>query len=143
MKKYIKDVLLGLIAFISWGIAFFGLNLVFDKYFPKDPEITETSLTDLFSDRSLMLNILLVLFGSALLTFIFAWFAKPASMRDSLTKSMIWSGIFVVWYVLIGLMNNTAGEIFISYWFYTVLIFYFAGPLIFAAVKKLPKKDAG
>lgn len=141
MKKILKDFVLGIGAFVSWGIVLFGVKLLFDKFFPADPELSETKLSILFSNRSLMLHLFVVLFVSALLTFIFTWISKTKSRKDALRKSIIWSVIFIGWYIIIGTGNNTIAEIFLSYYFYTVLACYFVGPLVFMAVKKLPKGE--
>lgn len=140
MRKIIKDFFAGVLIFIIWSVLAFAIYLLFAKLF-NDPAIENVRFSGLLKDHSMWLSLFLTLFAAALIPFLFAWLFKTKTKNDSLKRSIMWSLVLVIWYLLIGLMNGTAVDIFTSYYFYFVLVSYFSGPLIYAIYRKLPKSD--
>ena len=75
---------------------------------------------------------------TGLVAFALARVMKAAARKEALILGGIWTGLQVVFFFLIGLLNQTLPNIFGALGFYVLLLCVFLGPVVYAMVKKLP-----
>jgi hypothetical protein len=126
--KMLLDILFGLVAIIVVTIFEFLVTLPFGE-----PGELKPNGYSSFINRELLLTAL----PAALTTFILAMLLKTKSMSDSLRRSIIWTTMLVLSFVLIGLGNNNLPEIFSTVGIYVLLACTFAGPIIYAKIRHL------
>lgn len=128
MKRRLLDILFGIIIVIVVTALEFAVTLPFGA-----PEVSG------FADYASLISmeLLLTALPAALTTFIFAWLLKTRSRSDAVLRSAIWTAALALYYFLIGIGNGNLREIFGTPGVYALLICAFAGPLVFALIKRL------
>lgn len=124
MKTKLIDVGLGILVIIVVTIFEFLVTLPFGE-----------SLEN--RAGSINLELLLTAIPALLVNFTIAWLARVGDKSSAMRKSIIWTACLVIYYALIGLGNNNFTLIFGSIGVYVLLICSFAGPLLYAQIKKL------
>ncbi|MDS0527766.1 hypothetical protein NNC19_18915 [Clostridium sp. SHJSY1] len=123
MLKIAKDILFGILINISITIIEFIITLPFGE----PGNFTKEGYT-YFISRELLLTSLPVV----LLTYMFTWILKTKSKSEALRRSIIWTIIIFLNYLLIGIGNKNLGEIFGGIGVYVLLISSFVGPIIYS-----------
>ena len=126
--KVLKNVLFGVMIYVAINLLMLVASLLLSTYEGQDN-------TYLVSVNSVVAAVPI-----GILTFLLAMLLKTANRRDALMQSIIWTGLQLVFFFLIGLANQTLPNIFGAIGFYILMIFVFIGPLIFAWTKKLPAR---
>lgn len=122
MKKIIIEVLFGLVIIIVMMILELLVMLPFTGSDGKDMNL-EFWLTAL---------------PAGIVTFLSAHLLRTASKREAVRKGCIWCGMVLLWYLLIGLLNDNLAVILSKSGFYAMLILALIGPFVYAIVHKLP-----
>jgi hypothetical protein len=123
--KTIINLLIGLLTIILVTILEFLVTLPFGE--PNPDTIA----------RFVNIELLLTALPAALVTYVLAWLFRTKSKSQAMHRSVIWTLVLGLWYLVIGLGNDTFGDIFGQLGIYVLLICSFAGPLIFSKVKNL------
>ncbi len=84
-------------------------------------------------DRKLLSTALL----AAITTFVFTLKLNTKNKADALRRGIIWTIIFALYFIIVGILDGYFGEIFGSTGFYVLLICTLAGPMVYAKVKPL------
>lgn len=128
MKTILKDSLFGILIFIVVMLLEFVITIPFGE---SREQLSKVALAALIN-RELLLTAL----PSVPTTFAFAWLLKTKSRRDALRRGMIWACILGLSYAFIGLGNGTFDLIYGTAGVYVLLAGAFAGPVLYAAVKR-------
>ena len=128
MKKILLDILFGILTIISVTVLEFLVTLPFGE-----PTNLSSEGYSSFMNREFLLTAL----PAGIVTFMFTWLLKTKLKSDSLRRSAIWTAMLALYYVLIGFGNDNFLEIFSTFGVYILLVFAFAGPIIYAKIKRL------
>jgi hypothetical protein len=128
MKNIVKEVLLGFAVIIAITLMEFIVTIPFG--IPGD-------VTDDVWKQVINRELLLTAIPAGVVTFLFAWILRTKSRAEALRKGAIWTAMLCVNYAVIGLGNDNFGLIFGSLGVYVLLVGAFAGPQLFAVLKKL------
>lgn len=126
----IKYVLLGLVLVFLNQIIMLLFSLLLGA-FSSGNETTEELV------RMVTLNSAATALPMAALTFLLAWMLKIKSMAEAFRTGGIWALVLVIFYILIGLGNNTIEIILRSPAIYLMFLVTFAGPVLFGKLKRL------
>ena len=128
--RSIKDVLLGIVLVFLNQIIMLLVSLLVGAYSSGDETVEELV-------RMVTLNSAVSALPMAALTFLFARIFKTKSMAEAYRSGGIWVLVLIVYYILIGLGNNTIEIILRSPTVYLMFLFTFAGPVLFGKLKHL------
>ncbi len=125
IKRMLADLILGLVLLVVMSL----VQLLISSLFGDD------------GDPDAMVNLLFLASAlpAGLITFGAAHVARLPSRRDAWIAAAILTGIHLLFNLLVGFGNETAGIIFGSIGFYVYTLLYFCGPVIYAFVRKLPE----
>jgi len=126
--KILKNVLFGVLIYVAINLLMFVASLLLSSHEGQD----NTYLVSL--------NSFAIAVPVGILTFLLARLLKTATRNEAWMRSIIWTGLQLVFFFLIGLGNQTLPNIFGAIGFYVLMIFVFMGPLVFAWIKKLPAR---
>lgn len=129
MKTIVKDILFGLLIIIVTLIFEFLVTIPFTEV----ADDANRARWAFLINRELLLTAI----PAALVTFAFTWLLKTNRQRDALRRSIIWTTILALYYVLISLGNQSFDLMFGTLGVYALLACAFAGPVVFALVKRL------
>jgi len=129
MKKIVKDVLLGFL--VIFVVIFFEF-LVTIPFGEPAGDITRAEWAS-WINRELLVTAL----PAAFTTLGFTWLLKTQSRRDAIRRSIIWTCMIALNYMLMGLGNDNLDLIFGRPGVYVLLLCSFVGPLLFSKIKKL------
>ena len=121
--KTIKILFYGILIYIAINLLMLAASIIFSAYEGRD----STWLVSLNSFAA-ALPIGLIAFGLAASV-------KPIHRQDAFIISLIWMGMQVAFFFLIGLLNQTLPFIFGAIGFYALMLFVFAGPAVYGLVK--------
>ncbi len=125
VKKILADTILGLVLLVVMSVVQLLISNLFDGTGNPD-----TMVNLLFLASAL---------PAGIVTFIAAHVARKSSQKDALIAASVLTGIHLIFNLLVGFGNETAGIIFGSIGFYVYTLLYFCGPVIYALGRKLPK----
>jgi hypothetical protein len=126
--KILKIVLFGVLIYVAINLLMLIASLLLSSYEGRD----NTYLVSL--------NSFAIAVPVGILTFLLARLLKTATRKEAWLRSIIWTGLQVFFFFLIGLGNQTLPNIFGAIGFYVLMIFVFLGPMVFAWTKKLPAR---
>lgn len=119
MKRFVVNVLWGLLVFIGVMVAESLVTLPFPAGQDPTPDLTlEFGLT-------------------APLAFLVSWLLARAlrtSLRDAVLRGVVWAAVVLVVYLLIGLGNGTLG-LFVVWTFPLVVVAVLLGPIVAARTR--------
>lgn len=130
MKTTVKDIVMGILIIILTTVAEFIVTLPFGT--PGD--IDSATLTK-FINRELLLTAL----PAGLVTFVFAHLLKTTTQQVALRRSITWTVMILLNFLLIGIGNQNLAQIFGTPGIYALLAFAFAGPLVYSWVTSRKK----
>lgn len=122
MKKMVKDVLYGFLVVIVITLCEFIVTIPFGL-----PDMVNQVDYIEFMNREFLLTALPALF----VTYGFAWMLKTKIMNEAMQRSIIWTLLVLLNFVMIGLGNNNISEIFKTFGIYVLLIGTFIGPILY------------
>jgi hypothetical protein len=125
MKKILIDFLWGILIFIFIMICEFVLTLPF-------AEPTTSSLS-----RYITYEFLLMAVPAGIITLLFAFLTRTKTKSEALLKSTIWTIVAALFYLIIAVGNGNFKLMFGRFALYVLLACVFAGPLIYAKIRKL------
>ncbi len=128
MRKIGKDVLFGFLIVVVITILEFLVTLPFGI-----PVNFESERYSFIVNRELLLTALPAL----LVTYTFTALLKTNNRADVMRRSVIWTVIVFLNYLLIGIGNGNFGIIFSTIGMYVLLAAAFSGPLIYSGFKHL------
>ena len=131
MKKIFTDFLIGILVFLAVMTSEFLVTLPFGQ-----PENLEEEYL-----RYVNTEFLLTSLPALLITFIFSWAFQTKDTTSALQRSIIWTAVLALIYLLIGIGNSNLRILFGSFGIYCLLACAFIGPYLYAKVKHLPKKS--
>lgn len=120
MKKVFIDIISGILLLIL----FFLVEIAFLLIFGEQEDRFSSQMANAGSE------FLLIALPAGVLSFIISILFKQTNGRDIFRRSIIWTVIIALVYMVIGVVNGTAGVIFRSTGMYLMLILVFAGPLL-------------
>ncbi|MFH0993871.1 MAG: hypothetical protein V1761_05945 [bacterium] len=125
VKRIMADVLLGILLLIVMSL----VQLLISTLFNADGETSE------------MVNLLFFVSAvpAGIITFIAAHLTRQPSQSAAWVAAAVLTGIHLVFNLLVGFGNETAGVIFGSIGFYVYTLLYFCGPMVYVIVRKLPR----
>lgn len=126
MIKVIKDVLFGFLVLIATIFAEFLMTIPFGLAGGMEGENFTA-----FMNREFLITAI----PAGLITFLFAWLTKTNTWSDALRKSIIWTLMIGLYFLLVGMGNGNIAELFGAYGLYLLFLCAFFGPLIFAKLK--------
>jgi len=121
--KAIKIIIYGILIYIAINLLMLAASIIFSTYEGRD------------STWLVSLNSFAAALPIGLITFGLAASVKPANLRNACVLGLIWMGMQVALFFLIGLLNQTLPFIFGAIGFYILMLFTFAGPVIYRLVK--------
>jgi hypothetical protein len=127
MNKILKDFLFGILILICITILEFIITLPLGE--PNGEFSMEAYAY--FINRELLLTAI----PAGLITFIFAWFLKTNTTGVALRRSIIWTSVIFLHFLLLGIGNDNLPEIFGSVGIYLLLVCAFAGPLLCTKIR--------
>lgn len=130
MKVIIKDILFGILIFVVIMLAELLVSLPFD-------EAGVETFTNEELKPHLNREFLLTAIPAVIITFFAAWFLKTDSRASAVRRSIIWTLIAVILYLIMGIGNDNLNVLFGVAGMYVLLLAIFAGPLLFAGIKHL------
>ncbi len=122
MKTIIKDILVGFLVVVMIILCEFIVTIPFGL-----PNFTSQADYIEFMSREFLLTALPALF----VTYGFAWLLKSKTMKAAVQRSIIWTSMVLLNFVIIGLGNNNLKEIFRTLGIYVLLVCTFSGPIIY------------
>jgi len=122
MKKIVKDILYGFLIVVVITLCEFLVTIPFGL-----PDLNSRAELVEFMSREFLLTSLPALF----VTYGFAWLLKTKTMKEAIQRSVIWTAMVLLNFVIIGLGNNNLTEIFGSYGIVVLLVCTFVGPILF------------
>jgi hypothetical protein len=128
MRRTLKDVLFGIFIVIVITIFEFLVTLPFGE-----PVEFGSEQYSQFASRELLLTAL----PAVLVTFIFTGLIKTRSRSEALRRSIVWTIIIFLNYLLIGIGNDNFKIIFGTIGIYILLACAFLGPIIYEKIKHL------
>lgn len=128
MKAIVKDILLGFGIFVIIMILEFLVTLPFGE-----PAAMDAGELGMFLNREFLLTAV----PAAIVTYLFARFSEVQTIVSAYRRSITWTLMILVFYVIIAVGNDNVGPIFGSYGFYVLLAGIFAGPILYAKIERL------
>ena len=122
MKIIIKDILFGFLVVIVITLCEFIVTIPFGL-----PDINNKAEYIAFMNQEFLLTVLPALF----VTYGFAWILKTKTMKEAMQKSIIWTLLVLLNFVMIGLGNDNISEIFKTFGIFVLLIGTFIGPILY------------
>lgn len=123
--KIVNDALLGLLAIIGITIFEFILTIPFGE--PNPDTIT----------KFINFELLLTAVPAILVTFLLAWLFKTKSKSEALNRSITWTIVVAIWYLVVALGNDNFKNVFGQIGIYVLLFGCFLGPMILWKVRGL------
>ena len=74
---------------------------------------------------------------AVLVTFAFSFLLKTKSRKEAVRRGMVWTGVFVLMYILIGIGNHNLDLMFGTAGVYVLLACVFSGPVFYSAMLRL------
>lgn len=134
MIKIIKDILFGFLVLVATILAEFVMTIPFGLAGGSEgADFTQ------FMNREFLITAL----PAGLITFLFAWLSKTKTGGDALRKSIIWTGMIGLYFLLVGMGNGNIGELFGAYALYILFVCAFLGPLLYAKLKLKHGQEQG
>ena len=124
--KTLKLILLGMVIYIAINLFMLAASLLFSTY-------EGTDNTYLVSVNSLAAAI-----PAGLVAFALTRVMKTANRKDALLYAGIWTALQLVFFFIVGLLNQTLPFIFGAFGLYVLIVCVFLGPVVYAWIKKLP-----
>ncbi len=124
----LKDCLYGLLVVIAVMGCEYGVTLYYGKPVGLSPEQYTQYVNMVF---------LLTALPAALMTFLLTGLLKTKSKEAALQRSVIWSIMVALLYVIISLGNNHFLMFFGNRGIYALLFCVFNGPIVYAIIKRL------
>lgn len=133
MKRIVKDILFGVLVLIVITILEFIVTIPFGL---PGQEISRPEWAQIIS-RELLLTAI----PGFLTSYVFAMLLKTKSRREAIRKSIIWTSIICINFLVMGMGNDNLDLIFGTIGIYVLLACTFAGPIAYSFVKHLPKRE--
>lgn len=124
LKKIGIDLLLGFLVILLVMIAEMLVTLPFST--GGEVEVTSSLLN---------LELVIAALPAFLITMFLAGRLKSVEFKDAMRRSLIWAGMLLLFYVVIGLGNGTFSSIFTGFGIYVLVICAFVGPLFWWRIK--------
>jgi hypothetical protein len=132
MKKIAKDVLHSILILLVIII----LDIMFTRPFDLPWKTSSEDYIN-FMNRELLFTA----FPVGLVTFVFEWQLKTQNKYDAIRRSIIWTIVIFLNYFHMGSENSKLEELYSTYGLYVLLIYSFAGPLIYVKLNNLKIND--
>jgi len=133
MKRIVKDILFGVLVLIVITILEFIVTIPFGL---PGQEISRPEWAQIIS-RELLLTAI----PGFLTSYVFAMLLKTKSRREAIRKSIIWTSIICINFLVMGMGNDNLDLIFGTIGIYVLLACTIAGPIAYSFVKHLPKRE--
>ena len=130
MKKIVMDILYGFLVVIVITLCEFIVTIPFGL-----PVINNQADYIEFMNREFLLTALPALF----VAYGFAWILKTKTMKEAMQRSIIWTLLVLLNFVIIGLGNNNLSEIFSTFGIFILLIGTFIGPILYVRLNTKKK----
>jgi len=129
MKQVAKDALFGMLVFVAVMACEFIVTLPFG----------EIAYESGRSEWATQINreFLVTALPAVLITFAFSFLLKTKSRKEAIRRGTIWSGTFVLLYIVIGIGNHDLDLIFGTVGVYVLLACVFSGPVLYSAMRHL------
>ncbi len=128
MNKILKYIIVGVLMLIIIT----GIQFVISLFFQEE--------VDPMTERGAYLISLLLGLSAIpafILSFFMPWILKMKTRQDIMIAASIWELVFIISYIITGVMNDNFNQIFQSvglYWLFFAVLF---GPVIFMNINKL------
>jgi hypothetical protein len=133
MKSVVKDFLFGILVLIVITILEFIVTIPFG--YPGD-QISREEWGAIIN-RELLLTAV----PGFLTAYVFAMLLKTKSRADAMQKAVFWASILCVNFLVMGIGNDNLDLIFGTIGIYVLIVCTFAGPIAYAFIKRLPKRE--
>lgn len=129
MNKTVKDILFGFVVLMVIILMEFIVTIPFGIV-GEGATSTEFSA---FMNREFLLTAI----PAAAVTYIFTAVRKTSSRAQAFQHSVTWTLMIFLMYFLMGIGNNSLGEIFSTVGIYVLLAAAFAGPILYSKINHL------
>jgi len=128
MNKILKYIVVGVLMLMIIT----GIQFVISLFFQEE--------VDPMTERGAYLISLLLGLSAIpafILSFFAPWILKMKNRQDIMIAASMWALVFIISYIITGVMNDNFNQIFQSVGLYWLFFAVFFGPVIFMNIKKL------
>jgi uncharacterized membrane protein YozB (DUF420 family) len=128
VNKILKNIIVGIVLLMIIT----GFQFVISLFFQEE--------VDPMTERgAYLISLLLGLSAipACILSFFAPWILKMKNRQDIMIAASIWALVFIISYIITGVMNDNFNQIFQSIGLYWLFFAVFFGPVVFMNIKKL------